>query len=231
MVAKRRKAFTLIELLSVIALIALLVVASGSAINGLSDSGRSTKSLLNISEALEWAREYAVSHNTYTWVAFSNHDGLLDKPLVMAIFASTDGSRAGVALGGSGSTSVDASGGALRLMHRMEKLEDCVLSAEIPPGNALSSSLPAGSSDPSFATASKFTCTARIDEQARTLNFDRAVMFTPNGEAKVSPSLPEFVQITVIPTKGNRTSRVLRNEAASVIRISGLTGRVAVYRP
>lgn len=218
-------------MLLVIAIVAILMVASGSALSGLSESGQSTKSLLTISEAMEWAREYAISRNTYAWVAFSNSDGQLDEPMAVAIIASTDGSRAGVGLGGGGTTDVDASAGTLRVINRLAKLENCVLAAEVPAANGLANSLPAGSSDPSFATASRFTYSTSIDGQTRKLDLNKAVMFTPTGEAKVSPSLPEFIQIAVIPTKGEGSERVQRDEAASVIRISGLTGRIAVYRP
>lgn len=57
-----------------------------------------------------------------------------------------------------------------------------------------------------------------------------SVMFTPEGEARISNSLVESVQIIVVPTQGDENG-VRHDTAANAIRIYGLSGRVKAYRP
>jgi prepilin-type N-terminal cleavage/methylation domain-containing protein len=203
------RAFTLIELLTVMALFGVLAVAAIPAVGGLGSSGRATQNLVLVSETLERAREYAVSRNTYTWVAWTE-----DTPVTMAAFASVDGSRAGVDM--ASATAVPGSADALTAIDRLQKLEYGEIQQTLPPGNSLLGDIPASSA---FVTGPKFTYNQR--------NFTRSLMFTPAGEARVSAALPENIQLVFVPMKGDTRDTA----AASVVQISGLTGRVKVYRP
>lgn len=221
-------AFSLVELLTVVALLSLLSVAAMPTVSQLGKTGRDSQNLVLVSGALEQAREYAISRNTYTWVAFQKLKSAPNQPVYMMAFASVDGSKAGVTT--SGTYPVGGASSDLVVIDRLRKLENCALESLLPSNNALTSKLPpvtsqtflAGEeSGPTFQVAGSSIAGSDTD-------FPYSIMFTPAGEARVSAALPESVQLIVVPLKGGS---VADGAAASVIRIYGLTGRVKVYHP
>jgi len=100
---ERNRAFTLLELLVVVGIIALLMVLVAPAFTTLKSAGDVTNAANTIKGVLEQARNYAMANNTYTWVGFYEEDG--SKPsasptatpgtgrLVMAAVASKDGTN------------------------------------------------------------------------------------------------------------------------------------------
>jgi prepilin-type N-terminal cleavage/methylation domain-containing protein len=88
-----RSAFTLIELLIVIAIVAMLSALTLPAFNSIRNAGGLTKSANDIAGILEQARAYAMAQNTYTWVGFRRDNA--DTPsdtLVVGVIASKTGS-------------------------------------------------------------------------------------------------------------------------------------------
>jgi type II secretory pathway pseudopilin PulG len=97
-------AFTLLELLIVIGIIALLLVLIAPAFTSLKSGGDVTSAAYTIKGVLDTARTYAKANNTYTWVGFYEEDvsqpsishgedpctGCVGR-LVMSIVASKDG--------------------------------------------------------------------------------------------------------------------------------------------
>ncbi len=65
-----RAAFTLVELLCVLAIISVLTAVVVPALTTVSDSDNVTNASYTISGQLQRARAYAISHNTYVWVGF-----------------------------------------------------------------------------------------------------------------------------------------------------------------
>lgn len=220
------RAFSLIELLTVVALVGILAVATVPAVSQLGKAGRDSQNLILVSGTLEKAREYAIGRNTYTWVSFQKLKSAPEQPIYMMAFASADGSKAGVSA--NQAYAVSGNTGDLVAIDRPQKLEDCSIEAALPAGNTLS--LPAVSTQSFLTTASTGPtfnyANARLG--AADSKFSYSVMFTPAGEARVSAALPESVEMVLVPLKGGT---VADNAAASVIRVSGLTGRVKVYRP
>lgn len=222
----RRRGFSLIELLTVVALIAILAVAVLPALSSMSGSGRTRQNLIQISGALEKAREYAVSRNTYTWVAWRMNNVSTDRPVLQMAFASADGSTADVPSSG---TYSGPYGGTNRVVpiDRPQKLEGCRLKA----GSALPSDSPIRTRVENFAGGAALTgpgFSSYTSTQTGTVDFDASIMFTPAGEARVSAALPENIQFALIPLKGADTEDTA---GASLVRVSGLTGRVKVYQP
>src|SRR6266568_9146336 len=64
----RSRAFTLIEMLVVMAIIAILMVLLAPAFTSLKSAGDVTGAAYTIKGALDTARTYAKANNTYTWV-------------------------------------------------------------------------------------------------------------------------------------------------------------------
>lgn len=102
---ERARAFTLLELLIVIGIIALLLVLIAPAFTSLKSAGDVTNAAYTIKGALDTARTYAKANNTYTWVGFYEEN--VSNPsspntttpavgrVVISIVASRDGSNLG----------------------------------------------------------------------------------------------------------------------------------------
>ncbi len=95
-----RSSFTLLELLVVIALIAILMVLVAPAFTNIKTGNDITTAAYTITGALEQARNYAMATNTYTWVGFYEEDGSQTSTnpatagngrLVLSVVASKDG--------------------------------------------------------------------------------------------------------------------------------------------
>src|SRR5437867_3564619 len=101
---ERASAFTLIELMIVVGIIAVLLVLMAPAFTTMKGGTDVTSAAYTIQGVLDTARTYAKANDTYTWVGFYEEDGSVPsvipapKPcsgcagrLVMSIVASKDG--------------------------------------------------------------------------------------------------------------------------------------------
>ena len=107
--ALKRNAFTLIELMVVISIIAILMVLVVPAFTNLKSAGDVTSAAYTIKGVLDTARTYAKANNTYSWVGFYEENVSQPSPvqapdprctgcvgrLVMSIVASNDGTNLG----------------------------------------------------------------------------------------------------------------------------------------
>src|SRR5437764_3270533 len=96
---ERASAFTLLELLIVIGIIAVLLVLIAPAFTSLKSAGDVTSAAYTIKGVLDTARTYAKANNTYTWVGFAGSVGPNTPPppitgqVEVAIVASKDGTN------------------------------------------------------------------------------------------------------------------------------------------
>jgi prepilin-type N-terminal cleavage/methylation domain-containing protein len=97
------RGFSLIELLSVMAIFTVMMALVVPAITGVKSGQDVARSAYDLAGLLEQARTYAIAHNTYVWVGFFEEDGTQPsrKPavagnggrIVVSVVASKDGSR------------------------------------------------------------------------------------------------------------------------------------------
>ncbi len=86
------KAFSLLELLIVIAVIGILAVTTVPAFNAIASGHGINQAAYDVAGMLEFARAEAVTRQTYVWVGFQNTNVNGSLELQMAAVASRDGS-------------------------------------------------------------------------------------------------------------------------------------------
>lgn len=97
------RAFTLIELLTVVAILGILMTFVVLPMAGINNAGSLTKATADIAGTLEAARAYAMANNTHVWVGFAELDANQLESInpqasgigrvVVAAVASKDGTR------------------------------------------------------------------------------------------------------------------------------------------
>src|SRR5213596_2668244 len=102
-VAQQRRAFTLLEMLVVMGIIAILMVLVAPAFTNLKSAGDVTNAVYGIQGLLDNARTYAKANNTYVFVGFAEADSSVDSSIspqvagygrvALAVVASKDGTR------------------------------------------------------------------------------------------------------------------------------------------
>ncbi len=99
---RARRGFSLVEMLVVVAVIALISSFAAYAISSMKNSHDMTKSSHLLLGALEQARTYAMANNTYAWVGFFEENGASTSTnpatsgigrVVISMVASQDGTR------------------------------------------------------------------------------------------------------------------------------------------
>lgn len=201
-----RRAFSLVELLTVVAIIGVLVTVATPALSSLRGSGSVNSAVLNISLILEQARSYALANNVYVWVGFRKDTSTNPESLVVAAVSGVTGSATDI-----------QSASTWRPLMKLRRFENMALST------------PAGfsgmaSSDGDLATGSgsaEFTFGPASSGGGK---FDRVIEFGPKGGARVNPAtISRWLQLGLVPVKGNAA-----NDAA--IQVAGLTGQVRIFR-
>src|SRR6266480_7229913 len=102
-VAQQRRAFTLLEMLVVMGIIAILMVLVAPAFTTIKGGTDVTSAAYTIKGLLDTARTYAKANNTYTWVGFFEEDGSIPSAsptatpgngrIVISTVASKDGTE------------------------------------------------------------------------------------------------------------------------------------------
>ncbi len=228
----RRAAFTLVELLTVMGVIAVLSAFAAPAFSHLLVGSGFDQALVQLSGSLERAREYAVSNDAYSYVGLTDVDA--EGRMAIATFGAADASSgiASLVKGGDYALSAapSASGG-LQLLDRVIRVEGCDVLDAVPTGCALQSTPALATSASPLRLADsgpKFTC---ADGPRGTLRFTRIVQFTPDGAARVTPAVANALQLVLVPTKGDPAKPYRDIANAAAIRVAGLTGQVKIYRP
>jgi len=233
-----KSAFTLVEMLVVLLIIAILVALGAPIISSLSNANHITRNAFQLTGALEQARSYATANNTYAWVGIFEEDADLrgvagTGRVILSIVASTDGSRV-YPEGNTNPEALDAT--RLRQVGELVQLEHCTLdtlTAEDVPRETI----PAAAcqvADDSFSNRGpienratfKFPLTGNVP----TYTFKKIIQFSPMGDAsKIVDSPVRCIEFGLRPAQGNIPDTLSKNLVA--VQLTGIGGRVAILRP
>lgn len=222
----QRAAFTLIELLTVMAIVAILAGASLPAISSLSRTNNLNGSLSELAGLLAQARQYAVAQRTYVWLAMRENNDTFGEPSVdVALLASKTGMQPSSPWAAQGTVPSDT----ISLLIRPKTLKQVRLEEGGTFTRQNIADLPAQPQigpDNSPADGSA-TFTVRLPGTSRNVTFDRVIQFLPDGEARVADSPIDIIEMGVRSMRGS----VADQNNIAVLRINGLTGQTRVYRP
>ncbi len=211
------RAFSLVELLTVIAVIAVMTAASGPALQALKSSGGVNKAITETSRTLEYARIYAMSNHTYVRVGIGQTGAsgayLTPSTVLIAIY-SVDGTL------DADTTSSMTDPSKWRPLVKPVILDNLTIS------NSLSVSRTLDASD--YTSPDKTDIPHPVTFKAGdrgTVACNSFIQFNPNGEARVARGEPaRFIELGVDkPGAQGGTNPFL-------IRMSGLNGNINILR-
>jgi Tfp pilus assembly protein FimT len=227
-------AFTLLELLIVIGIIAVLLVLMAPAFTTIKSGGDVTSAAYTIKGVLDTARTYAKANNTYTWVGFAGSigpntppDGISGK-VKLAIVASKDGTNLWSA---NNSLPPDK----LTQVGKMVTLDNIHIGDTGTPQNDGTEFESRESVDSLHRISTTDTTPYTFTVQGQL--FDKWIQFSPRGEALLhggNYSIVKAAEVGVLPTHGNLLAvtqsgaQWLGNVVA--IQVGGFTGDVKIYR-
>ena len=222
--------FSLIELLTVIAVMSLLVVVSVPGITALASSGQVNQTVADIDELLDQARQYAVAQNTYVWVAFSPDTTMKGgEGLHMAVIASGDGTDPFNWTGGGTVPGATGTGNAPTSLNLLTPVRTFPQTKYVGAGtitdlSSLPNTVSVSSSNSPADSAISFNIA--LPGRTTTTAFTKVIEFTPSGQAHNRSDPIALLEFGFEPVKG--ATVMVKN--ATVIRINGLTGAAMVYR-
>jgi prepilin-type N-terminal cleavage/methylation domain-containing protein len=234
-------AFTLFELLIVIAIIAVLLVLIAPAFTTIKSGTDVTSAAYTIKGVLDTARTYAKANNTYSWVGFFEED-VSNPPnagtgrLVMSIVASKDGTTV---YDPTSLVPIDPT--KLTQVGKLTKIDNVHLwtHTDSPSGtgstfdtrpNVVSAYCIGNSSPPDSATPFQYPIGNPAPSPQYT--FRKALQFSPRGEALInnsSNSPQRAAEIAFEQTHGTAAPVSVPANVAAV-QINGFAGDVKIYR-
>jgi prepilin-type N-terminal cleavage/methylation domain-containing protein len=250
-----RSAFTLLELLIVIAIIAILLVAVVPAFTTIKRGNDITTAAYTISSVLEQGRNYAMANNTYVWVGFYEEDATATAPtsaappypgkgrLLMASVYSTDGTK----IYNDSDPVAQLPSTRIKQLGKLVKIEGVHITDIGAPPSPTPSPAPSADSldvrpdwpytyaagiaaDHFNRISSDSADTTRFAFTAQNYTFSKTVRFNPRGEANLNStySLKNAAEIGVRPTHGTAVDANTTNVVA--IQFGGIGGNFKIYR-
>ena len=249
---ERFSAFTLLELLIVIGIIAVLLVLLAPAFTTIKSGGDVTSAAYTIKGVLDTARTYGKANNTYTWVGFFEEDISSAMPgsagtgrLVMSIVASKNGT---IVYDPTNLAQQDLTT-SLMQVGKLTKIDNVHLWTHTDTPSGIGSTFPTrpnvastyciGSTSPSASTT-PFQYPVGNPAPTAQYTFLKAVQFSPRGEAQINNSTvnvsgtPIFpaqtaAEIGLEPTHGAVAPPSIPANVVA-IQFTGLGGDVKIYR-
>ncbi len=206
-----RAAFTLAELLMVIAIMMLLLTLLAPAIPNLARAGNVTYASSVFEGILDSARATAIAQRSYVWLGFSSFPA--DKPdqLALALYISKDGTPTRTADN-------------LRLLDRIQVLNRIVLVQDLPDFGSRPRSNPDGSAIHQLSESYGVPLSQNVPGYG-TQNFFCLLEFSPDGSVMANGQIHRCTEIGIAQSTDHAKAN------ASAFQINGLTGRSHVYRP
>ncbi len=243
--ASEKRGFTLIEMLAVIAIIALLAGLIVASLPGLQDSASITQAATTVSGTLQTARAYAMANNTYTWVGFYEESTSLPVGtylhntappytasnvgrLVMGVVASVDGTQ----------TLTATNTVAVQELAIVQNIHITNINTSLSPANC-NPNLPHNLSGRPLASvfldSEDSTASTEIPStevmQCNNYQFYKAICFDPRGGAQMevpNKFLQQLIEVGLVPTHGGLLNTASKNLVA--LQITGTAGNVIIYR-
>ena len=203
--AWKEAAFSLIELLVVMAIVAILATVSLTAFTQIGQSGALTKTGSDIAGMLEQARAYAVAHNASVWVGFSTGD---DDALLVGVMTSRNGDS-------QPATNEQVS---LSRVRRFDRVKLVVL--------ADADGRPAASDGAQLANLSSAIFPFSLGKTSFT---NRVVQFNSRGESRILPN--QTFKVTEVGLQQYSDGQIRNPQNHVAIQVGGLSGAVSLYRP
>jgi prepilin-type N-terminal cleavage/methylation domain-containing protein len=223
-------AFSLIELLSVMAIIGMLTAAVIPAMNSIKQGSGVSTAAYDISSTLEQARAYAMANNTYVFVGLAEVSGSTAESgaqqagngrVVVAAAGSKDGTRS---FGSANSNLVP--------LTKLRRFDNVHLANTVPNQNNTSRPVVGDTyraGNAAFVAEGTFGWPLTAGSPAYT--FSKIIQFDPRGTASVQSSarhLPQWMEIGLVPSRGDT---VADNANYAALLLDGVTGSVKIYRP
>lgn len=214
---RSRCGFSVLELLTVMGVIAVLIGMLVPAVSSWRGSGDLTKTVYDVSGLLEAARTQAMARNSYVWVGFASDQdassAVNEKQLVVAVKTAPDGAKP-----------PNLNAASLINLGKPQTFNNVQLSSGL------------GTYDGKKPVADKqLASTSSTDSFSASRNgvnytFSKILEFNSVGEVRilneVQPS--RWIEIGLLPTHGQVVD-TQGNSAA--LQIGGLTGQPRVFRP
>jgi prepilin-type N-terminal cleavage/methylation domain-containing protein len=248
---ERADAFTLLELLIVVAIIALLLVLIAPAFTYIKGGTDVTSAAYTIKSVLDTARTYAKANNTYTWVGFKEVDvsqNASDSPQIngmgrvaMAIVASKDGTR-GYDITNPTLPSPSAwtnynnganlvAVGKLQYLNNVHLAGALTMTGNMARPNVSSNNYIIGVAANSV-TPFDWPLGSALDNGQ--YSFKKVINFDPQGVARIQYStntdiISPYTEVGLQQTHGNTVDTNSPNVVA--VQLGGVGGNVNIYRP
>ncbi len=216
-VGRGQSAFSLSELLTVLAIIGVISALALPAMQRVNEGQRMGRAVTELTALLEYARTEAISRSTYVWVGFKNNENASgNAELDVMVFASRDGTAT-------------AATGDIEPLTKMLHLEGIELADK----DQLSQEVQNLYSSSPTASLSSNTSTKALPT-SQGITFDRTLTFTSAGEAMVeaeptlSTGFDNVIDISLLPMRGKVEDSSSKDHAS--IWLNGGSGRLQVYR-
>lgn len=248
------KGFSLVELLAILAIMAMMMALAVPVMNSLKSAGDLTKAVYDIKGILDHAGTYAVSNNTHVWVGFFEEDGSQSAGIpgagrvVVAVSASKNGLR------GYDPTSPPKRLDSTTPLVPVDKLQKFdglhLVSLNGFSHQGMVASIPSSSGmarpviisncyDLGNAACVAYTSFSWPLQGTSHYTFSKVIRFDPQGAAHIQYSgngdfIPLYIEVGLQGTHGNAipaapSDQTKGNQAA--IQIDGMTGATRLYRP
>jgi type II secretory pathway pseudopilin PulG len=232
------RAFTLVELLTVVGIMVLMAGLLMPAFTNLQGASNITKAAYDVAGALQNARAYAIASNTYVWVGF--FEEIQSAPgsgtagtgrVILSTIASSDGTSGPI---GGAPTAPSAS---LFLVNKLLKVDNTHVAAFTGAAGSVMASGTGTSTgggntfDTRPLASAQIVLSGSTQFQVGSYQFKQMLQFNPRGEVTLSGSgnqLLPVVEVGLQPTHG--TAPDVNNRNVAAIQITGVAGNVTIYR-